>query len=75
MNPKIWKWLNRIFASGIWLQPFVMTGLVIFAREVFHGDVSAGLLFFCSFIPSVYVWSENQRQKSAGKTDLLSPDL
>lgn len=69
MNPKIWKWLNRIFASGIWLQPFVMTGLVIFAREVFHSDVSAGLLFFCSFIPSVYVWSENQRQKSAGKTD------
>lgn len=38
MNGKFWKWLNRIFATGIWL-------------------------------PSVYVWSENQRQRAAGKTE------
>lgn len=75
MNEKIWKWINRIFATGIWLQPFVMVALVIFLKKVFNGDISYLLLFLMSFVPSVYVWSENQRQISAGKTEFGIEDI
>ena len=69
MNGKFWKWLNRIFATGIWLQPFVMAGLILFFRAVFGQRPSILSLFFLSWLPSVYVWSENQRQRAAGKTE------
>lgn len=69
MNRNVWKWLNRIFASGIWLQPFVMAGLVWFLKEMLDGDIPYLFVFVISFIPTVYVWSENQRQKSSGKKE------
>lgn len=74
MNGKIWKWINRIFASGIWLQPFAMAALIAFFKKVLQGDISYLLLFLMSFIPSIYVWSENQRQASAGKTEFSIED-
>lgn len=75
MNTKIWKWINRIFSSGIWLQPFAMAGLIWFFKNVLQGDVSYLLLFVLSFLPTVYVWSENQRQTVAGKTEFAIEDI
>lgn len=75
MNTKIWKWINRIFSSGIWLQPFAMAGLIWFFKNVLQGDVSYLLLFVLSFLPTVYVWSENQRQTVAGKTEFVIEDI
>ena len=71
----IWKWINRIFFSGIWLQPFAMAGLILFFQKVLGGDVSYLILFVLSFLPSVYVWSENQRQAAAGKKDFSIEDV
>ena len=75
MNTKIWKWINRIFSSGIWLQPFAMAGLIWFFKNVLQGNVSYLLLFVLSFLPTVYVWSENQRQTVAGKTEFAIEDI
>ena len=75
MKPDLWKWINRIFASGIWLQPFALYGLILFFRKVLHGDVSYLILFILSFLPSIYVWSENQRQAAAGKQDFSIEDV
>lgn len=75
MNTKIWKWINRIFSSGIWLQPFAMAGLIWFFKNVLQGNVSYLLLFVLSFLPTVYVWSENQRQTVAGKTEFVIEDI
>ncbi len=71
----IWKWINRIFFSGIWLQPFAMAGLILFFQKVLGGDVSYLILFVLSFLPSVYVWSENQRQAAVGKKDFSIEDV
>ena len=71
----IWKWINRIFFSGIWLQPFAMAGLILFFQKVLGGDVSYLILFVLSFLPSGYVWSENQRQAAAGKVDFSIEDV
>lgn len=75
MNGRFWKWINRIFATGIWLQPFVMAGLILFFRAVFGQRPSILSLFFLSWLPSVYVWSENQRQRAAGKTEFGIEDI
>ena len=75
MKPDLWKWINRIFASGIWLQPFALYSLILFFRKVLHGDVSYLILFILSFLPSIYVWSENQRQAAAGKQDFSIQDV
>ena len=56
MNGRFWKWINRIFATGIWLQPFVMAGLISFFRAVFGQRPSILSLFCLSWLPSVYVW-------------------
>lgn len=40
MNPRIWKWINWIFSSGIWVQPFAMAALIWFFKNVLQGDVS-----------------------------------
>lgn len=69
MNPKIWKWLNRIFSSGIWLQPFTMAFLVWFFQKVIGGKIPYSMLLLLSILPTVYVWSENQRQSAAGKQE------
>lgn len=45
MNPRIWKWINRIFLSGIWVQPFAMAALIWFFKNVLQGDVSYLILF------------------------------
>ena len=75
MNKDIWKWINRIFASGIWLQPFSMAALILFFKRGLDGDTSYLLLFALSFLPSVYVWSENQRQAASGKKDFSIEDI
>ena len=75
MKPDFWKWINRIFASGIWLQPFALYGLILFFRKVLQGDVSYLILFILSFLPSIYVWSENQRQAAAGKQNFSIEDV
>lgn len=75
MKRDVWKWINRIFLSGIWIQPFVFAGLEVFLKKVLNGDISTFLLFWLSFLPSVYVWSENQRQRSAGKRDFGIEDV
>ena len=74
MNPRIWKWINRIFLSGIWVQPFAMAGLIWFFKNVLQGDVSYLILFVLSFLPSIYIWSENQREQAAGKMDFSIED-
>lgn len=75
MNKNFWKWMNRIFASGIWLQPFSMAALILFFKKVLHGDASYLTVFALSFLPSVYVWSENQRQAASGKEDFSIEDI
>lgn len=75
MNKDIWKWINRIFASGIWLQPFSMAALILFFKRGLDGDTSYLILFALSFLPSVYVWSENQRQAASGKKDFSIEDI
>lgn len=75
MKRDVWKWINRIFLSGIWIQPFVFAGLEVFLKKILNGDISTFLLFWLSFLPSVYVWSENQRQRSAGKRDFGIEDV
>ena len=67
MKPDFWKWLNRIFFSGIWLQPIAFAALLYFFKTVLHGDISWLLLLVLSFIPTVYVWSENQRRAASGQ--------
>lgn len=74
MNPRIWKWINRIFLSGIWVQPFAMAGLIWFFKNVLQGDVSYLILFVLSFLPSIYIWLENQREQAAGKMDFSIED-
>ena len=74
MNPRIWKWINRIFLSGIWVRPFAMAGLIWFFKNVLQGDVSYLILFVLSFLPSIYIWSENQREQAAGKMDFSIED-
>ena len=74
MNPRIWKWINRIFLSGIWVQPFAMAALIWFFKNVLQGDVSYLILFVLSFLPSIYIWSENQREQAAGKMDFSIED-
>ena len=74
MNPRIWKWINRIFLSGIWVQPFAMAGLIWFFKNVLQGDVSYLILFVLSLLPSIYIWSENQREQAAGKMDFSIED-
>ena len=55
MNPRIWKWINRIFLSGIWVQPFAMAGLIWFFKNVLQGDVSIPYPV-CPVIPSIYIY-------------------
>lgn len=52
-----------------------MAGLIWFFKNVLQGDVSYLLLFVLSFLPTVYVWSENQRQTVAGKTEFAIEDI
>ena len=75
MKRDIWKWINRLFFSGLWLQPFVMAGLIWFFQNVLQGDISYLLLLVLSFLPSVYVWSENQRQAASGKQEFGIEDI
>ena len=75
MKRDIWKWINRLFFSGLWLQPFVMAGLIWFIQNVLQGDISYLLLLVLSFLPSVYVWSENQRQAASGKQEFGIEDI
>lgn len=74
MKNGIWKWIDRIFYSGIWLQPFSMAVLVWFLDHVLGGDVSYLMLLVLSFLPSAYVWSEHQRQAAAGKEQFSIED-
>lgn len=67
MDSNFWKWVNRIFFSGIWLQPIAFTAIRYFFKTVLQGDISFLLLLFFSFIPTIYVWSENQRRASSGQ--------
>ena len=75
MKRDIWKWINRLFFSGLWLQPFVMAGLIWFFQNVLQEDISYLLLLVLSFLPSVYVWSENQRQAASGKQEFGIEDI
>ena len=75
MKRDIWKWINRLFFSGLWLQPFVMAGLIWFSQNVLRGDISYLSLLVLSFLPSVYVWSENQRQAASGKQEFGIEDI
>lgn len=67
MRTDFWKWVNRIFFSGIWLQPIALAALIYFFKTVLQGDISFLLLLVLSFIPTVYVWSENQRRAASGQ--------
>ena len=58
MNPRIWKWINRIFLSGIWVQPFAMAGLIWFFKNVLQGDVST---LSCLSCPSFHLYISGQR--------------
>ena len=74
MTPRIRQWINLIFSSGIWVQPFAMAALIWFFKNVLQGDVSYLILFVLSFLPSIYIWSENQREQAAGKKDFSIED-
>ena len=52
-----------------------MAACVLFFKKVLRGDASYLLLFVLSFLPTVYVWSENQRQAAAGKTEFAIEDI
>lgn len=66
-KPDFFKWY-------LGWQPFAMAGLIWFFKNVLQGDVSYLILFVLSFLPSIYIWSENQREQAAGKMDFSIED-
>ena len=73
---------KKILRSGIWLQPIIYVGAVIFFRKLFPGFLSVGnriwYLFAASFIPTLIIFFDsigapNEQDAITGKKSAMYP--
>lgn len=78
------KIFNKLLASGIWLQPFIMLGLVAFLKKIKpHLLLENKTWLLClviSFIPTLFIWSASlsapkEEAAMSGKHKAMYPPI